>query len=126
MTFLSSAPLKFGLAAVVIALASTSHADNLKRIKKEADFRAMAVDQKYMSDKGDWILAASDGTLTGSFGGKDLTGAWNWQGKYWCRNARVGGKEIGSDCQEMHLSATQLRTKRQKGKGDWASVMTKQ
>lgn len=117
--------VSLGLVTLIGALASPGLAADLKRITKENDFRATVVGHKYVSEKGDWIVISADGTLTGKFSKKKLVGAWNWQGKFWCRNIVLDGKKLGSDCQEIHANATQMRSKRQKGKGDWASLMTR-
>lgn len=112
--------------AAISLSATLAQASDLKRVKTEADFRANVVDRKFTSGNGDWIIIASDGTISGSLNKQKAVGDWNWQGKYWHRHVNIGGTSLGSDSQEVHISATQMRTKRKKGKGDWAPIFTKQ
>ena len=60
-----------------------------------------------------------DGTLTGKLvKGKRATGAWAWQGRFWCRDVVIEGQgETGTDCQKVEVNGAQLRQTRDKGKG---------
>jgi hypothetical protein len=111
--------------ATVLALSSPLLAGDLKKVRKQADFVAMAAGHKYYDDKGNWVMINADGTMTGKWNKKKLVGAWNWQSRYFCRNIVLGGNKLPTDCQEMYLSDTQLQGKRKKGKGDWAPLMTR-
>ena len=118
------APL-FAITAAALTLASPLLAGELKKVRKQADFLAKAAGHKYFDDKGNWVIVNADGTMKGKWNKKKLIGAWNWQGRFFCRNIVLGGNKLPTDCQEMYLSDTQLQGKRQKGKGDWAPLMTR-
>ena len=110
---------------VCAALALPAAAAELKKVKKQADFLGAVAGQKYYDASGNWVVINADGTMKGKWNKQSLVGAWNWQGRFFCRNIVLGGKQLPTDCQEMYVSATQLQGKRNKGKGDWAPLMTR-
>jgi hypothetical protein len=115
------------LTATVLALSLCTPvlAADLKKVRKQADFLAQVAGHTYHDGKGNWVVINTDGSMKGKWNKQKLVGAWNWQGRFFCRNIVLGGKALPTDCQEMYLSATQLQGKRNKGKGDWAPLMTR-
>ena len=106
--------------AIGIVCATPVLGESLKRIKTEEEYRARIVDRTFVNDKGDWVVAKADGSMTGQFGGKTFSGKWLWSGGYWCRNGTLGGKEIGSDCQVIEFDGRTMRNVRKQGKGNAA------
>lgn len=106
----------FSAAALALALTTTATAD-FKRIKTEKQMRQLVVGKKLVTGNG-YSFVNADGTLTGKFSGKKFSGNWIWNGRFWCRNGVLGGKEIGSDCQVWEIDGNKLRYTRKKGKGD--------
>lgn len=106
--------------ALGVLCMSPAHSEAMKRIKTEADYRALIVGNTFGNEKGDWVTVNADGSMNGQFGGKEFSGKWLWKGSYWCRNGVLGGQEIGSDCQVVEFDGRTLRNVRKKGKGDTA------
>lgn len=92
-------------------------AAEFKWIKTENEYRAQVVG-KTASNEAGWAINHRDGTVTGKFGKKKFAGKWVWSGRYYCRNGRLGGQEIGSDCLKIEVDGNQMRLTRQKGKGE--------
>lgn len=67
------------------------------------------------------IVVKSDGTITGTALGWDVTGNWNWQGNLFCRNMDWGGMEISYNCQTIEISDTKVRFTADGGQGRAAS-----
>ncbi|MCE8512161.1 hypothetical protein KBY24_05540 [Ruegeria pomeroyi] len=107
----------FVILSLSFGLAGSAALAEFKPIKKEKDFRAQLVDRKLTDANGNWTIIKSDGSQTGSFGGKTYKGAWTWNGKFWCRNGIIGKKEIGTDCQLVEIDGNTTRFTRSKGKG---------
>ncbi|SCZ71717.1 hypothetical protein SAMN04488118_112100 [Epibacterium ulvae] len=115
------------LATLVFAASmSVAAADEIRRIHSEARMIDLVAAHTYKDAKGNWVRINANGTMVGQYGGKPLNANWVWSGAYWCRNGHLGGVAIGSDCQEFYASRTQFHTIRNKGKGDWSSLMTRQ
>ena len=107
-------------AAALIGLAAThavhqaSAAD--RRITTEQEFREIAVGKKLVT-KGGVVYQGEDGTLTGAFGSRELTGKWTWEGEYYCRTVQVGDRDFGHDCQAVLVTEDGLVFHRNKGGG---------
>ncbi|MBV1863307.1 MAG: hypothetical protein KUG74_02635 [Rhodobacteraceae bacterium] len=114
--------MKILVTALIAAsvLASGVEAGSMKWIKKEADFRAMAVDKKITSSFG-WVMINSNGKLTGKLTNGRFKGGWNWQKGYYCRNAKVGKKELGFDCQVIKSDGSAIDFIREQGTGKVSS-----
>lgn len=97
-------------------LAGPTLAGSLKRIRKEADFVAQVAGRTLTNDHGKIVIRA-DGTLSGKYNGESYTGAWKWSKNYWCRNAKLGNKSIGTNCHVIRVGGDQLLLIRDKGKG---------
>jgi hypothetical protein len=103
---------------LAMTFATSTLAQSFKRITTEEEYRASVVGRKMVDEKGNWFMMKSNGKMTGKAGGKKFSGVWNWQSGFFCRNGRVGTKDIGSDCQIVELSGNTLRGTRKQGKGD--------
>jgi len=105
------------IAGAAVLAASGAEAD-FKKIRKEADFVAQIVGKSVVAETNTTKINA-DGTFSGkTTDGRRFNGVWNWQGRFWCRNGRLEGTEIGSDCQLWEIDGTRVRVTRNKGKGD--------
>ena len=67
-------------------------------IKEEARFIDL-IDGKKLKRFLIELSVQTDGTITGMGAGTDVTGNWNWQNNYFCRNLFWGNRDLGSDCQ---------------------------
>lgn len=102
---------------VCFSIQQVSAADEKTRIETEQEFREIAVGKKLVYKIGEYVIAHDDGTMSGYFGGKPLSGNWNWEDGYYCRTGKLGGKSLGQDCQIVELSGNKLTFIRKKGKG---------
>ena len=109
----------FKCAAIAVSLLLTPclAAAEFKKVKKENQFRSQIVDQKLTDANGNWTIIKSDGTQSGKFNGKAYVGTWKWSGRYWCRNGKIGGKALGTNCQLVEIDGNTTRFTRDKGKG---------
>ena len=63
------------------------------------------------------LSVQTDGTITGIGAGTDVTGNWNWQDNYFCRNLSWGNRDLGSDCQKVELKDQKLFFTSDQGRG---------
>ena len=68
------------------------------------------------------LSVQTDGTITGMGAGTDVTGNWNWQDNYFCRNLSWGNRDLGSDCQKVELKDQKLFFTSDQGRGATAGV----
>lgn len=122
MKSIAPASLAGGLAHLSLVTGLSIHqvsaADEKTRIGTEQEFREIAVDKElvYNNDKGA-LTVHGDGTITGTYRGKKLTGTWSWEDGYYCRSVKPGKKDTGHDCQIVELSGNSLIFIRKKGTG---------
>lgn len=64
-----------------------------------------------------WMIAQANGQISGEYKGLNIKGKWNWNGKFWCRSARIGLFSLSLECQQITLAGDTLILKRKKGTG---------
>ena len=109
-----------GIACVALAMSAwsgTASAESgKKKIATEQEFLDMVAGKKIANDHGHSI-AHPDGTISGAFQGKKMTGTWDWEDRYFCRAAVWGKKVFGRQCQTVTVSDNKVTFGRDKGKG---------
>lgn len=94
-----------------------------ERITTAQQFLDRVAGRTFVTETGNTFTSHPDGRVTGTWGGNEMTGRWEWHSGFWCRNVRVGGQESGTDCQTLELRGNQLRSTRDQGRGE-AAVST--
>lgn len=111
-------------AGLALCLANPADAAG-KKIRKAADFNAQVVGKSLVYGDGTKI-SIGNGTLKGKTGkGDKIIGAWNWQGKFFCRNIQIGSNKLPTDCQAVVIDGDQISFIRKKGKGDSSTATLK-
>lgn len=107
------------LASVFVILAATfSGAQAKDTIDSKSEFIQKVAGKKIADPKlNTWMIAQPDGIISGKFKGINIKGKWNWNGKYWCRSARIGLFSLSQECQQITLAGNTLILKRKKGTG---------
>ena len=110
-----------GIACAALALSAWSGpasaaGSGKKKIETEQEFRDVIVGKR-LSSKHGHVIVHDDGTMTGEFGSKNLTGTWNWDNRYFCRTAKLGSKKFSLDCQTVTVSGDKVTFQRNKGTG---------
>jgi hypothetical protein len=106
-----------GIAAVALAVSTAASAQNFKQIRTEKAFRESVVDRKLLSELG-WMRVMSNGKVEGHILNQNFRAAWVWANQMYCRNAVLGKRDLGTDCQVVKLSGDQVQFIREYGKGD--------
>ena len=109
------------LAAAALLIFASGPALAWERIATEQQFRDNVVDRQVVTPDGNTFTSHADGRVSGVWSGQQLVGGWQWHEGYWCRNVRLGdGPETGTDCQLIELRGNQLRSTRNRGRGEAA------
>lgn len=119
MRTLTQTCLAAGLVFLALAawhsVQQVSAADSSVRITSEQEFRDQVIGKKLVV-KGGHVVVHEDGTLSGEFKKKKITGTWSWEDQYYCRTGKLGGKDFGHDCQVIEVSGDTMTFKGEKGK----------
>ena len=112
-----------GVAACVGVLAAAVHAqsDNgpFEVVSDYATFEARLIGPKIadMADDANYFVIVPDGTIEGTWFGKEMIGAWRWEDGYFCRTLSAP-RPAPEDCQEWAIGGETVRLVRDRGKGE--------
>ena len=96
--------------------ASSAAVPGKRRITTEQEYRDAVVGRRFSNKDGNYVIH-DDGTFTGKFGGKKLTGKWTWEGEFFCRSGKLGSKKVPRDCHVIFMEGDTMTGLRKKGKG---------
>lgn len=97
-------------------------ADTFAPVKEQADFVRLVAD-KDLTRFGIRLNVLPSGDIAGRAFGRKVTGAWQWQDGYFCRELYVGSDDLGGpNCQLVLKNGETLRFIADKGTGDSADL----
>lgn len=115
----------FRLIAYVLLLAGPAVADatSFAPVRDKGDFLSLIQDRELRIGLYNLSLnVLSDGSIKGRALGWDITGNWQWQDGYFCREMDWSGMAIDYNCQLVEAEgADRLRFTVDKGAGDSAT-----
>ena len=105
-----------------VLIISPVSASAFERVTEKGAFLTL-ISGKSLSNRlyGVTLQVTSDGSIAGDALGWDITGAWNWQNGYFCRDMAWGGDPIGYNCQLVEAKGSEMRFTSDQGAGDSAS-----
>lgn len=105
-----------------LSLPCAALAQDFAPVVDEPDFVAKIADRELHIGLFDLaIIVNSDGTITGTALGWEVTGNWKWQDNLFCRNMDWGGMEINYNCQLVEINDKKVRFTADGGQGRAAS-----
>ncbi|MEM6374329.1 MAG: hypothetical protein AAF727_16355 [Pseudomonadota bacterium] len=118
-------PVFLTTTALVATICATTLSANPTKIRKAADFERTVVGKTLNYSDGTFIRI-TPGKLSGKMAdGRNIVGAWNWQGRFFCRNVKIGNAAINADCQAVTLEGDIVTFIRDKGRGRALSATLK-
>ena len=109
------------LAATLLLLALPAHADGYDRISDRGAFVGL-VDGKTLRSLGVSLVVTSSGAIGGRAFGRDITGAWIWDGGLFCRTMQAGDRAFARNCQVVERQGNRIRFIADRGTGDVADL----
>lgn len=110
--------LRLLISVVVILVTSVISAQAKDTIDSKSEFIEKVAGKRIADPKlNTWMVAQPNGQIKGKFKGINIKGKWNWNGKYWCRSARIGLISLSLECQQITLAGSTLILQRKKGTG---------
>jgi len=110
-------------AALLSLIALPAAAEGFSRISDRTDFvKTVSGKELRLGMLGISLQVEPDGEIKGSALGWDVTGTWEWQDGYFCREMDWSGYPIPKNCQLVEArGAEEIRFTVDKGAGDSAS-----
>jgi hypothetical protein len=111
------------LALVFGLVATSASADGYRPVTDRGEFLQL-MGAKSLSNRlyGITLRVAADGTISGTGAGWDVTGTWQWQDGFFCRQMDWGGSDIPYNCQLVEVrNGNEMRFTVDQGAGDSAS-----
>lgn len=113
--------IRAALILFAFALPHPVWGDSFTRVEtREAFLAALGEKTLHFGMFGIRLDVRADGTIKGSAMGWDVTGTWNWQDGYFCREMDWSGTPVPFNCQLVEQNGDELRFTVDKGAGDSA------
>lgn len=99
-------------------------ADSFQRVTDRGEFEQL-IRNRALTRLGIRVQVTTDGGIIGRAFGQDVSGDWNWQGGYFCRDLYLSGKELDlGNCQTVEVDddGNTLRFTSDRGTGDYADL----
>ena len=112
-----------GILALVclLLIAPPALAEGFQTVRDRGTFVSL-VQGKSLKRSGIALTVTPDGQILGRALGRPVTGAWRWQGGYFCRDLFWGKRDLGPNCQQVQVQGRTLRFTSDRGAGMYADL----
>ena len=107
------------LALVTCFCAATPLAAEFQKVATESEFRRL-VAGKTLTRPMVRLTVSPQGAISGRGMTWDVSGQWDWQNGYFCRDLAWGGDDLGYNCQEVKVNGSKVRFTSDQGTGQSA------
>lgn len=111
-------------ALLLLGLAVPAMAEGFAPVTQRDRFVAL-IEGRDLTRFGITINVTPDGQIKGRAFGRDVTGAWRWNGDYFCRDLYWGKMDLGPNCQAVRVQGNTLRFISDQGAGQFADLSLK-
>ncbi len=111
--------LKLLMLAVAVAVAASTTAvaeAKFKKVVSEDEFLDVT-SGKAMTLMGISVFVTRDGKIGGKAFGREVSGKWQWQNGFFCRDLYWGETDFGPNCQEVRVNKNKIRFASDRGAG---------
>ncbi|ARE84470.1 dihydrodipicolinate reductase [Roseovarius mucosus] len=106
---------------LILGLAAPAMAEGFAPVTKRDRFVSL-IEGRDLTRFGITLNVTSDGQIKGRAFGRDVTGAWRWNGDYFCRDLYWGSMDLGPNCQAVRVQGNTLRFISDQGAGQFADL----
>ena len=106
---------------LILGLAIPAMAEGFAPVTKRDRFVSL-IEGRDLTRFGITLNVTSDGQIKGRAFGRDVTGAWRWNGDYFCRDLYWGSMDLGPNCQAVRVQGNTLRFISDQGAGQFADL----
>lgn len=112
----------FALATLLAAsFAAPVAAEDFEVVSSRDSFLSLITGRE-LTRVGIRLEVTPDGQIIGRAFGTPVTGAWNWNGGYFCRDLYFGDEDLGPNCQQVAIRGQTLRFTSDRGAGQFADL----
>lgn len=108
----------------LLLIATPAAADGFKQIDSKSTFVSL-MNGRELTRFGINLVVTPDGRIDGRAFGRDVKGAWRWQGGYFCRDLYWGQRDLGANCQMVKQQGRTIRFISDQGEGEFADLQLK-
>lgn len=94
-------------------------ASAFERVTDGQEF-ARLIEGRVLTRFGIRLQVSTGGQIAGRGFGYPVTGAWRWEGGFFCRDLDWGGSDLGFNCQAVLRDGATVRFVSDQGQGDHA------
>jgi hypothetical protein len=106
---------------LILGLAAPAMAEGFAPVTKRDRFVSL-IEGRDLTRFGITLNVTSDGQIKGRAFGRNVTGAWRWNGDYFCRDLYWGSMDLGPNCQAVRVQGNTLRFISDQGAGQFADL----
>ena len=111
----------FRIVFALLCLALPASAQDLTRVTDRAAFESRVIGQD-LSRLGITVRVRPGGVIAGSAFGGEVTGSWDWQDGFFCREMSWGSRSWDWNCQAVYIGVDTVRFIADRGQGDSADL----
>ena len=112
---------RFLLARVFCLSAPLASADGFAQVTDEGQFVNL-IAGKALTRLGITLNVDPQGRITGRAFGREVTGQWDWNGGYFCRDLNYGEDPLEFNCQMVKVRGNTVRFISDRGEGIYADL----
>ncbi|MEM7073987.1 MAG: dihydrodipicolinate reductase [Pseudomonadota bacterium] len=112
------------LSIIAMSLAMPAMSEGFAKVSERDAFVSLIQDRK-LTRLGIRLTVKPSGQIVGRAFGRDVSGAWQWQSGYFCRDLYWGKRDLGANCQEVKVQGQTLRFTSDRGSGEFADLYLK-
>lgn len=116
----TSVALSMAVAGALAFLPGMAFAE-LSKIETRQEF-VDAIQGKHLTLFAIKLNVTPEGQIDGRAYGRDVSGQWQWQNGYFCRDLYWGQTDLGPNCQEVRVDGNTIRFTSDKGAGRYADL----
>ncbi|WP_238381032.1 dihydrodipicolinate reductase [Alkalilacustris brevis] len=117
----SVSTLLVALSFLLILAVPAPAASEFRQVSERETFLRL-VEGRELRRFGIRLEVTPDGEIRGRAFGYTVTGAWDWEGGYFCRDMAYGRNPVGYNCQAVLLRGDTLRFISDQGQGEFADL----
>ncbi|WP_297772234.1 dihydrodipicolinate reductase [uncultured Roseovarius sp.] len=106
---------------IALGVASPALAEGFATVTERERFVSL-IEGRDLTRFGITINVTRDGQIKGRAFGRDVTGAWRWNGDYFCRDLYWGSTDLGPNCQAVRVQGSTMRFISDQGAGRYADL----
>lgn len=107
--------------ALCVSAALPVGAETFRIVESRAGFLSL-VGGKSLTRTGVTLAVSPAGKISGQAFGRRVSGAWRWDGRYFCRDLTFGQRNLGPNCNLVQVRGRTVRFIEDKGAGQFADL----